>query len=197
MIQPDLDKILSFCRLLMQFQAVERFGAEAPAGFRENDAEHSYSLSMMAWYLITTCELDLDANLATQYALAHDLVEVYAGDTHAFGSSSAKASKKLREDLALNMLREQYPEFPVLPDLIHAYEERQDAESRFVYALDKLIPSLMIYLNESHQYVSREISYVEVVEYVEPKVQVDSTIKAIWLQLKPRLANRPELFSTD
>jgi hypothetical protein len=39
----DLDAVLKFCRLLMQFQAVERFGAEAPKGFRENDAEHSYS----------------------------------------------------------------------------------------------------------------------------------------------------------
>jgi 5'-deoxynucleotidase YfbR-like HD superfamily hydrolase len=191
----SLDAVLGFCRLLMQFQAVERYGAEAPVGFRENDAEHSYSLAMMAWYLIDTAKLELDTNLSTQYALAHDLVEVYAGDTHAFGSSPAKASKKLREDLALNLLGENYPEFPILPQLIHAYEQRQDAESRFIYALDKLMPSLMIYLNESHQYVSRQIPYNDVVAYVEPKAALDPTINTLWIELKPRLAARPELFS--
>ena len=195
MNNPNLDHILGFCRLLMQFQGVERYGADAPQGFRENDAEHSYSLAMMAWYLITTRKLDLDLNLAIKYALAHDLVEVYAGDTHAFGSSPAKASKKLREELALNLLRAEYPEFPALPEIIHTYEARDDAEAKFVYGLDKIMPSIMIYLNESGLYVSREISLQEVIEYVEPKVIIDPTIYALWLELKPRLAARPELFN--
>jgi putative hydrolase of HD superfamily len=190
----DLDAVLKFCRLLMQFQAVERFGAEAPKGFRENDAEHSYSLSMMAWYLITTRKLELNLDLSMRYALSHDLVEVYAGDTHAFGSSPQKASKKLREDLALTMLRQEYAEFSELPDLIHNYEQRNDPEGRFVYALDKLMPSLMIYLNESQHYVSREISYEDVVAYVEPKVALDSTIDSLWNEFKPRLAERSTLF---
>lgn len=190
----NLDAVLQFCRLLMQFQGVERYGAEAPKGFRENDAEHSYSLSMMAWYIITTQKLELNLNLAIQYALAHDLVEVYAGDTHAFGSSPQKASKKLREDLALSMLRQEYSEFHTLPDLIHDYEQRDDQESRFVYALDKLMPSLMIYLNESQHYVTRKISYEEVIAYVEPKVALDPTVTTLWNEFKPRLAARPELF---
>ena len=190
-----LDAVLKYCRLLMQFQSVERYGAEAPQGFRENDAEHSYSLAMMAWYLITTAKLDLDLNLAMKYALAHDLVEVYAGDTHAFGSSPAKASKKLREELALNLLRGEYPEFPAIPELIHAYEAREDVEAKFVYGLDKLMPSIMIYLNESGLYVSREISFEDVIEYVEPKVSLDPTINLLWHELKPRLAARPELFN--
>jgi putative hydrolase of HD superfamily len=190
----DLDAVLKFCRLLMQFQAVERFGAEAPKGFRENDAELSYSLSMMAWYLITTRKLELNLDLSMRYALSHDLVEVYAGDTHAFGSSPQKASKKLREDLALTMLRQEYAEFSELPDLIHNYEQRNDPEGRFVYALDKLMPSLMIYLNESQHYVSREISYEDVVAYVEPKVALDSTIDSLWNEFKPRLAERSTLF---
>lgn len=195
LMTPDLDRILEFCRLLMQFQAVERYGAETPHGFRENDAEHSYSLAMMSWYLITTLDLSLDLQRCQHYALAHDLVEVYAGDTHAFGSSPAKASKKLREDLALHMLGTDYPEFPVLPELIHTYEQRQDAESHFIYALDKLMPSLMIYLNESPLYVSREIPLSDVIAYVEPKVALDPTATTIWHQLKPLLEDRPELFA--
>lgn len=191
----DLDKILKYCQLLMQFQLVERYGAEQLQGFRENDAEHSYSLSMMAWYLITTLKLDLDLDTAIRFALAHDLVEVYAGDTHAFGSSPQKASKKLREDLALSMLGQEYPEFPDLPKLIHQYEQRQTPEARFVYALDKIMPSLMIFLNQSNHYVSRAISYEEVVAYVEPKVALDPTINELWNTFKPRLATRPELFN--
>jgi putative hydrolase of HD superfamily len=149
---------------------------------------------MMAWYLITTRKLELNLDLSMRYALSHDLVEVYAGDTHAFGSSPQKASKKLREDLALTMLRQEYAEFSELPDLIHNYEQRNDPEGRFVYALDKLMPSLMIYLNESQHYVSREISYEDVVAYVEPKVALDSTIDSLWNEFKPRLAERSTLF---
>ena len=193
-INMNLDSVLNFCRLLMQFQAVERFGAESPQGFRENDAEHSYSLTMMAWYIISTAKLALDLNLVMKYALTHDLVEVYAGDTHAFGSSPAKATKKLREDLALNLLREEYPEISELPDLIHAYENNGDAESRFVYALDKILPTLMIYLDQSSQYVSRKIPYSDVVAYVEPKIIDEKTISSLWHELKPRLKDRPELF---
>ena len=190
----NLDAVLQFCRLLMQFQAVERYGAEAPKGFRENDAEHSYSLAMMSWYIISTAKLNLDLQKSTQYALAHDLVEVYAGDTHAFGSSPAKASKKLREDLALNMLNQEYPEFPVLTAAIHCYESRQDEEAKFVYALDKLMPSIMIYLNQSDHYTIRQISFAEVVTYVEPKVALDQTISRLWMEFKPRLEARNDLF---
>jgi 5'-deoxynucleotidase YfbR-like HD superfamily hydrolase len=100
----------------------------------------------------------------------------------------------LREDLALTMLRQEYAEFSELPDLIHNYEQRNDPEGRFVYALDKLMPSLMIYLNESQHYVSREISYEDVVAYVEPKVALDSTIDSLWNEFKPRLAERSTLF---
>ena len=190
----NLDSVLQFCRLLMQFQAVERYGTEAPKGFRENDAEHSYSLAMMSWYIISTAKLDLDLQKSIQYSLAHDLVEVYAGDTHAFGSSPHKASKKLREDLALRMLGQEYPEFPILTELIHSYESRNDPESKFVYALDKIMPSIMIYLNQSSQYTIRQISFDEIVKYVEPKVALDPTVSGLWIEFKPRLKLRTKLF---
>ena len=190
----NLDSVLQFCRLLMQFQAVERYGAEAPKGFRENDAEHSYSLAMMSWYIISTAKLDLDLQKSIQYLLAHDLVEVYAGDTHAFGSSPQKASKILREDLALRMLGQEYPEFPILTELIHSYESRNDPESKFVYALDKIMPTIMIYLNQSSHYTIRQISFDEVVKYVEPKVALDPTVSGLWIEFKPRLKAHTNLF---
>ena len=89
----NLDSVLQFCRLLMQFQAVERYGTEAPKGFRENDAEHSYSLAMMSWYIISTAKLDLDLQKSIQYSLAHDLVEVYAGDTQPLAQALIKPQK--------------------------------------------------------------------------------------------------------
>lgn len=38
-------------RLMHEFQAVERMVPILGRDRRENDAEHSYSLSMLAWYL--------------------------------------------------------------------------------------------------------------------------------------------------
>ncbi len=56
----NLNQILDFVRLLNKFREVERV-IHANGGDRfENDAEHSYQLSMLAWYIISTNNLNLN-----------------------------------------------------------------------------------------------------------------------------------------
>jgi putative hydrolase of HD superfamily len=70
---------------------------------QENDTEHSYNLAMTAWYLAAYFP-ELDKNKLIRYALVHDLVEIHAGDTFAFGDAKHIASKSEREAAALNQL---------------------------------------------------------------------------------------------
>lgn len=128
-----------------EFQEVERI-APAPDGKRhENDAEHSYTLTMLSWYLIDTLKLDLDKELVTKYSLIHDLVEVHAGDTYIFEKD--RSGKEKREAEARATLARDFPDFKDLHIFIEQYEKREDKESKFVYALDKIAPMITIYLN--------------------------------------------------
>ena len=96
----------------------------------------------------------------------HDLVEVYAGDTPAVqkGYEEAKRTKQEREEKAALRLRKEFGEFPELHDLIDAYELRSDEESKFIYALDKIIPVMNIYLDEGHSWKIHDISLDDIIE---------------------------------
>lgn len=134
-----LDKLLQFTKLLNEFRAIERMIPVQGTSRFENDTEHSYDLAMLAWYIVSSAKMPLDHDKVIRYALVHDFLEVYAGDTYIYSKDAAHlASKHDRETMAIVKLRETLTEFPDLHQTINAYEARQDAESRFVYALDKI-----------------------------------------------------------
>src|SRR3989344_6781029 len=104
-----MDELLRFVKLTQEFKAVRRMVILAKENREENDAEHSYQLATVAWYLISTQGLKLDLGLALRYALVHDLVEVYAGDTPAVqkGYEETKRTKQEREEKAALRLRKE------------------------------------------------------------------------------------------
>lgn len=52
---------------------------------RENDAEHSFMLALIAGELAQTLyPATLDAGLVSQYAIVHDLIELETGDVATF-----------------------------------------------------------------------------------------------------------------
>jgi putative hydrolase of HD superfamily len=143
-----LEKLLSFAKILTELQAVERVIRVRGSERYENDVEHSYSLAMLAWYILDTGKFPLDRDRVFRYALAHDLVEVYAGDTYLYSEDKAfLASKPERERLAAERLLTEFPEVPEMHAAISGYVTKEDTESRFVYALDKIEPILKIYLD--------------------------------------------------
>lgn len=142
----NLERLLEFSKLLGAFQKVERALYVPGTDRRENDVEHSYHLAMTAWYLVSSEKLDLDLSLILKYALAHDLVEVHAGDTFVFSKDAAHLeSKQERELAAAQRIEKEFPEFPDLHELIQGYEKRENREAKFVYALDKILPILINY----------------------------------------------------
>jgi putative hydrolase of HD superfamily len=149
MEKPDISRTIAFTRLIHAFQEVERV-AHAPDKVRhENDVEHSYILAMLAWYLVDSLKLPLDKNKVLQYALAHDFVEVYAGDTNAFSKIQSELdSKHQREEDARIRIKEEFPEFEDLHNTIVRYESKADDESIFVNKLDKLLPVITNYIQD-------------------------------------------------
>lgn len=174
-----MEELLRFVELTQDFKLVHRKIPMSKEARNENDAEHSHQLALVAWYLIDKEKLGLDANLCMRYALVHDLIEVFAGDTPAVGKKyeGARSSKKEREERAVQKLFYEFPEFQEMHDLIRDYELKNDEESKFVYALDKVLPIINIYLDKGHAWKIHNISLSEIIDNKKDKVAVSPEIK--------------------
>ena len=182
--QGKLDGIFSFMKMLHAFRNIERVVRANNEERWENDVEHSYHLAMLGWYIVATEKLDLDIDKVLKYALAHDLVEVHAGDTYLFSTDEDFVkSKNAREEAARKKLVEEYPNFPELHEAILAYENKEDAESRFVYALDKLQPVINIYLDGGRTWKEKKVTLKMIEEAKKGKVTISPKIKNYYEEL--------------
>lgn len=117
---------------------------------RENSAEHSWSLGILAMVFAEYAPPGTDLAKVARMVLIHDIVEVDAGDTFVYDDPSVLAGQAEREEAAADRL------FAVLPGdqaaevrkLWDEFEDRQSAEARFARALDRLQPMLANYRNE-------------------------------------------------
>jgi len=192
----SLAELLSFARLLNSFRNVERVVWANGTERMENDVEHSYALAMLGWYL--AADTNLDASKVVAYALVHDLVEVYAGDTFFYTTDvSARESKARREAAAAARLRDEFPEFPDLHHSIEAYERREDPEARFVYALDKIQPVINIYLDAGRTWKTHNITLDMLYAMKMDKVAISSEIEHYFKEIVSLLRRESsDLFNT-
>lgn len=189
----DIERLIEFVRFANKFRLIERVYRTSGSDRRENDAEHSYQLALAAWHIISTKKLALDADKAVRYALVHDLVEIYAGDTYHFTTDAQERSTKdERESAAMDRIRSEFPEFPDLHDAIGAYQSKSDAESRFVYVLDKLLPPINIYLDDGWSNKRHKVTLEMFVESVSPKIALSPELKPYFDMLLEFLREREE-----
>lgn len=187
-------QLIDFIEFTHEFEKVVRI-ARVPNGERfENDAEHSYQLAMVAWFLIEHDKLKLDRELCFMYALAHDLVEVYAGDTYVLDKKNI-LSKHKREKDAFKKIKKRFSKFKTLIKTIGQYENKVDEESKFIYSLDKLIPPIQIYLEDGKLFHEMKISLENMIEIKKGKIDKSFHINKYWLELLPMLIkNKKKLF---
>jgi len=190
-----LSDIIKFSELLNQFRLVNRMILVNGENRYENDVEHSYQLAMLAWYITSSSKMDFDITKVLQYALAHDLVEVYAGDTYAYtNNKELRESKEQREHEAAQRIKKELPEFSELHEMINGYEKREDKESRFVYALDKLQPTIQIYADNGRTWQEINLSLERIFEKKD-KIAVSPEVKLWFDELCELLSqNEQELF---
>ncbi len=195
----ELDGIFKFLKLTHDFQKVERVIFVNGLDRKENDVEHSYQLAMLGWYITSTQKLNLNIDLVIKYGMLHDLVEVYAGDTYLFDKDpTVHESKVQREAEALEKLKIEFSEFPEMTETISAYEKRDDEESQFIYALDKIIPPLNIYLDEGRTWKKHDISFKQLFDSKVEKVAAHPEVEKFFHQLVELLkADLPKLFPRE
>ncbi|HUA13476.1 MAG TPA: HD domain-containing protein [Candidatus Sulfotelmatobacter sp.] len=175
--RPDVDRLIELQKFLLDFRSIER-GIHLPIKgkmVRENDVEHSYFLAMMAWFLSPHFP-ELDRDLLIRTALVHDLVEVYAGDTYIFADKARLGSKEKREQQAYDRIRAEWPDFPQMNKIIEDYEAKISDETKFIYALDKLIPEIVNLINGGYTWKTENISLDKLLETKRDKLKLSEGI---------------------
>ncbi len=140
---------------------VERTRCAHPDGRAENDAEHSFMLGKVAPELACALYPELDENLVARFAILHDDVEAYVGDTPTDVLSNLdQQSKDARESSGLKQLTKEFAHMQSYVRLIQQYEAQSVPEARFVRAVDKLMvllihfPNSGVVLQENYTYDS-------------------------------------------
>jgi len=184
-----LERFIDFVNFTHEFQEVIRIARPPNRERFENDAEHSYQLTMVAWFLIEQDKLKLNKELCFMYSLAHDLVEIYAGDTY-FLDHNHIQSKHKREKDALIKIKKRFPNFKSLIKVIKDYESKKDDESKFIYALDKIIPPLQIYLEDGKLWHEKNVSFKNLIENKSDKIALSKIVSKYWKELSKELSKK-------
>ena len=141
--------------------------------------------------------LPLDKGKVLQLALTHDLVETYAGDTYFHSDAEKHAAQKEREAEATKRIAQEFADFPTLQASIHEYEERKTEEARFVYAMDKLVPLLIIYQDGGRQWHELKVTLRMITEGKRPKVALSPEVVPYFEAMISRLEQEPELLTQE
>jgi putative hydrolase of HD superfamily len=132
-------------------------------GRRENDAEHSWHMAIMAYLLKEYANEEIDIAKVMLMCLIHDIVEIDAGDTYAYDEVNLQTQKE-REDAAKERIfsilpTEQKEELIALFDEFEAYET---PESKFAHAMDNLQPLMLNNSNGGSDWQEHQVSAEQV-----------------------------------
>ena len=111
---------------------------------KENDAEHSWHMAIMAFLLKEYAQEEVDIMRVVLMVLIHDLVEIDAGDTYVYDLDGLQ-TKREREVKAVERIfgllpKDQEEQFRELWDEFEAYES---AEAKYAHMLDNFQPLML------------------------------------------------------
>lgn len=151
MDQQILQKTIALGRLILQFGRTNRATCHEDGETPESDTDHTVMLGIIACAFAARFAPQLHLGKVAQFALIHDLVEVYAGDTATLKhmSNEDQREKTNKEHVALQLIQKEFGDtFPWIHETIEEYERLDTPEARFVKTMDKSMPGITHSLNE-------------------------------------------------
>ncbi len=139
-----LQKQMEFIVEVDKVKKIMRQTYLSDASRKEDDAEHSWHLALMAVLLKEYSNEEVDLTKVIPMVLIHDLVEIDAGDTYAYSGESV-AVTEARERKAAERVFGILPEDQgkVFRDLWEEFEAYQTPEAKFAHVLDNCQPMLL------------------------------------------------------
>jgi len=173
-----LKQQISFVVEIDKLKNIYRQSYLADGTRHENDAEHSWHLSIMAYLLSEYAEEKVDILKVIKMVLMHDLVEIDAGDTYCY-DEKAKQDKREREEKCAKRLFEMLPEEQCreMYELWEEFERMETAEAKYAAALDRLQPVLLNYFSGGKSWKEHGI-YVE--QVIERNRRIKDSSPKLW-----------------
>ena len=142
-----MERIEQQFEFIKEIDGLKKIGRQTylrDASRKENDAEHSWHLAVMALLLQEYANETVDVLRVISMVLVHDMVELDAGDTYAY-DETGNATKREREVVAAERI------FHILPEdqaaffrgLWDEFEEAETPEAKFAHTLDNIQPMML------------------------------------------------------
>ncbi len=149
-----LDQQLRFTAEIDKMTGVYRRTMLLSKERRENDAEHSWHIAVMALLFKEYCVEEPSVERAIKMLVVHDLVEIYAGDTFAY-DDKGNEDKEAREAAAADKLFSQIPpeQGQEIRSLWEEFDAMETTDSKYAACLDRLQPFLHNTLTEGFTWV--------------------------------------------
>lgn len=146
-----LDQQLKFTAEIDKMTGILRRTLLVDKSRRENDAEHSWHIAVMAMLFEEYAVEKVDTARAVKMCVVHDLVEIYAGDTFAY-DVKGNEDKAERESLAADKLFGQLPEEQglMIRDLWEEFDAMETPDAKYAACLDRIQPFLHNTLTDGH-----------------------------------------------
>ena len=181
-------QLLDFVKMCNDFALIKRNKIKDDLS-RETDAEHTYQVAMVSWYVNSAYGLRLNEEKILKYALVHDIPEVRAGDVssiHKHRDPTLRARQSRNEAKAAQNIQKDFGEFKDFLSIYEKYESQDDEEAKLVYAIDKFLAFINMYLMKNDHYCHDEKCTKE--EYVAERLlrlKEQPLIQKIFLELVP------------
>lgn len=149
-----MDKQLKFAAEIDKMTGILRRTLLLDRSRRENDAEHSWHIAVMALLFEEYAKEPVDIRRAAEMCVVHDLVEIYAGDTFAY-DTKGNQDKAAREAAAADRLFGQLPEEQgsMIRSLWEEFDAMETADAKYAACMDRLQPFLHNTLTDGHTWV--------------------------------------------
>lgn len=179
-----LEKQIAFLLECDKSKSIGRQTYIADGTRKENDAEHSWHLALMAMLLSEYSNEKVDVLRTVCMVTVHDLVEIYAGDTYAYDSGGSETKRKRELEAAdrlFGMLPSDQAEY--MRSLWDEFEERKTPEARFAAALDHIQPILLNDASDGKSWIEHGVKLSMV---MNRNISMPEGSKTLWEYAKNR-----------
>lgn len=167
-----INQLLRFTAEVDKMTAIKRRTMLIDGSRRENDAEHSWHIALMAMLFKDYAPEGCDVPRAACMCIVHDLVEIYAGDTFAY-DDAANVGKEERERIAADKLFSELPSEIAFEfrSLWEEFDAMDTPDSKYAAAMDRLQPYLHNTLTEGHTWKEGNPSIEQVNRRMSPALE--------------------------
>ncbi len=177
MIDENLIKDMDFIVELDKMKTILRQTYIIDDERKEDDAQHSWHISLMAMVLSEYSNQEIDLFKTIKMLLIHDLVELHVGDTFCY-DKEANLNKRKREEEAIEKIAGSLSgdKGGEIKKLWYEFEDMETVDSKFAAAMDRLQPMLSNYNNNGGTWKKFNISKKDIYKRIDPVREISDPL---------------------